>query len=93
MPSSSENRFSYLTKCDGFFYQIKKIDKQREHFQVDFCANNPCPEGHRCYDRGNDFTCECPGGRNGPDCNQVPRTVSKFLTIFNTAENQQASKR
>lgn len=44
--------------------------------QVDFCANNPCPEGHRCNDRGNDFTCECPGGRNGPDCNQVPRTVS-----------------
>lgn len=45
-------------------------------FQVDFCANNPCPEGHRCNDRGDDYTCECPGGRNGPDCNQVPRTVS-----------------
>lgn len=47
--------------------------------QVDFCANNPCPEGHRCNDRGDDYTCECPGGRNGPDCNQVPRTVSPLL--------------
>lgn len=44
--------------------------------QVDFCANDPCPDGHRCIDHGDDFSCECPGGRNGPDCNQVPRTVS-----------------
>lgn len=48
-------------------------------FQVDFCANKPCPEGHRCIDHGNDFSCECPGGRNGPDCNQMPRTVSHDL--------------
>nr|XP_029710054.1 fibropellin-1-like [Aedes albopictus] len=28
---------------------------------VDFCANDPCPDGHRCIDHGDDFTCECPG--------------------------------
>lgn len=44
--------------------------------QIDFCANNPCPEGHQCSDHGNDFSCDCPEGRNGPDCSQVPRTVS-----------------
>lgn len=48
---------------------------------MDFCANDPCPDGHRCIDHGDDFTCECPGGRNGPDCNQVPRTVSSSLYL------------
>lgn len=51
-------------------------------FQVEFCANDPCPPGHRCIDRGDDFSCECPGGRNGPDCNEVPRTVSIFYLDF-----------
>lgn len=50
--------------------------------QIDFCANNPCPEGHQCSDHGNDFSCDCPEGRNGPDCSQVPRTVSCFNVFF-----------
>lgn len=55
--------------------------------QVDFCANNPCPEGHQCMDHGNDFSCECPEGRSGLDCSQIPRTVcfidQKFISIPN----------
>lgn len=49
--------------------------------QVDFCANNPCPEGHQCMDHGNDFSCECPLGLSGLDCNQVPQTVCEALFL------------
>lgn len=50
--------------------------------QIDFCANNPCPEGHQCSDHGNDYSCECPEGRTGIDCSQIPRTVSSIYKCF-----------
>lgn len=59
---------------------------------MDFCANDPCPDGHRCIDHGDDFTCECPGGRNGPDCNQVPRTVSSSPWIKNGKKRKRSKK-
>lgn len=43
--------------------------------QIDFCASNPCLDGQQCSDHGNDYSCECPEGRTGPDCTQVIRTV------------------
>lgn len=61
--------------------------------QIDFCANNPCPEGHQCSDHGNDFSCDCPEGRNGPDCSQVPRMVSWFVFILFWPEIRMNKKR
>lgn len=55
--------------------------------QIDFCANNPCPEGHQCSDHGNDYSCECPEGRTGIDCSQIPRTVSSIYKCFQCISN------
>lgn len=46
--------------------------------QIDFCANNPCEDGYRCVDHGDEYSCVCPGGHNVPDCHEVPRTVSLY---------------
>lgn len=50
--------------------------------QIDFCANNPCEDGYRCVDHGDEYSCVCPGsGDHNVPCDEVPRTVT-FSIIF-----------
>ena len=35
---------------------------------IDLCSPNPCHNGGTCTDKGNDFSCDCPGGYNGDTC-------------------------
>lgn len=45
--------------------------------QIDFCANNPCDDGYRCVDHGDEYSCVCPGsGDHNVPCDEIPRTVS-----------------
>lgn len=78
--------FFLCRSCARVWFSISATKKKKTNVdeickQVDFCANNPCPEGHQCNDHGNDFSCECPEGRSGTDCSQFPRTVCSIHWI------------
>lgn len=47
--------------------------------QVDLCDPQPCAEGRICEDRGNNYSCECPKGYTGPQCNEPLKAVRKTL--------------
>ena len=36
--------------------------------EVDECLINPCPEGAKCVEGVNTYTCECPEGNAGKHC-------------------------
>ena len=35
---------------------------------VNECNSNPCRNGGTCTDRVNEYTCKCPSGYNGDNC-------------------------
>lgn len=46
-------------------------------FKVSVCEPNPCRNGGKCIQDGNDFDCDCPQGYKGRFCH-----VGKYYTLY-----------
>lgn len=54
---------SSLSYLDVYFYLNKLFLKE-----IDECVSNPCKNGGTCDDKDNGYTCTCPAGFNGAQC-------------------------
>ena len=50
-----------------------------EYVDIDECDSNPCQNNATCNDGANGYTCTCPAGYTGPDC-ETGKYVYKCAT-------------
>ncbi|XP_069122968.1 protein jagged-1-like [Argopecten irradians] len=50
---------------------------------IDECQSNPCDHGGTCTNGNNSYTCVCPYGRTGPNCN-IAVSTTQITTQFTT---------
>ena len=51
---------------------------------IDECSSSPCDNKATCMDLPGGFTCMCPQGFTGPDCNDIGnhKCMKTFITVF-----------
>ena len=84
-----QNRLRVLFRmftCFFFFFYINLIIII---FLIDIneCASRPCQNGGQCTDGINSYTCQCPPGYTGTNCDQskwdlIKLTVTVYFLVF-----------
>nr|XP_014351913.1 PREDICTED: cadherin EGF LAG seven-pass G-type receptor 2 [Latimeria chalumnae] len=58
---------------------LELVDSQRCSAKRNFCDSNTCKNGGTCANKWDTFSCECPLGFGGKNCEQVMASPQRFL--------------